>query len=151
MQGWLASIRRTTIRAKKYGLIVLVHENGGRGRLLRCSVVWAGRGSLSATAFSALGYFVLEPNPRGSYGQGEAFTAANRKDFGYGDLRDIVKGVDTVLAKYPIDPGRVGITGWSYGGFMTMFAVTQLTQPVQGGGGRSGDFELAELLRGELD
>jgi dipeptidyl aminopeptidase/acylaminoacyl peptidase len=75
---------------------------------------------------SALGYFVLEPNPRGSYGQGEAFAAANRKDFGYGDLRDILAGVDTVIAKNPaIDPQRVGITGWSYGGFMTMFAVTQ--------------------------
>ena len=65
------------------------------------------------------------PNPRGSFGQGEAFTQANRKDFGYGDLRDILAGVDTVLAKYPVDPSRVGITGWSYGGFMTMFAVTQ--------------------------
>ena len=67
----------------------------------------------------------LQPNPRGSYGQGEAFTQANRKDFGYGDLRDILAGVDTVVAKYPVDPQRVGITGWSYGGFMTMFAVTQ--------------------------
>ena len=65
------------------------------------------------------------PNPRGSYGQGEAFTQANRKDFGYGDLRDILAGVDTVLAKYPVDPNRIGIAGWSYGGFMTMFAVTQ--------------------------
>jgi hypothetical protein len=55
-------------------------------------------------AFSALGYFVLQPNPRGSYGQGEEFTQANRKDFGYGDLRDILAGVDTVLAKYPVDP-----------------------------------------------
>ncbi len=81
--------------------------------------------ALSPAAFSALGYFVLQPNPRGSYGQGEAFTQANRKDFGYGDLRDILAGVDTVEAKYPVDPNRVGITGWSYGGFMTMFAVTQ--------------------------
>ena len=68
---------------------------------------------------------MLQPNPRGSYGQGEAFTQANRKDFGYGDLRDILAGVDAVVAKYPVDPQRVGITGWSYGGFMTMFAVTQ--------------------------
>ena len=83
------------------------------------------RGLLSAAAFSALGYFVLQPNPRGSYGQGEAFTQANRKDFGYGDLRDILAGVDAVVAKYPVDPNRVGLTGWSYGGFMTMFAVTQ--------------------------
>jgi len=72
-----------------------------------------------------MGYFVLQPNPRGSYGQGEAFAQANRKDFGYGDLRDILAGVDTALAQYSIDPARVGLTGWSYGGFMTMFAVTQ--------------------------
>jgi dipeptidyl aminopeptidase/acylaminoacyl peptidase len=65
------------------------------------------------------------PNPRGSYGEGEAFTQANRKDFGYGDLRDILAGVDAVSAKFPIDPQRIGLTGWSYGGFMTMFAVTQ--------------------------
>jgi dipeptidyl aminopeptidase/acylaminoacyl peptidase len=51
-----------------------------------------------------LGYFVLMPNPRGSYGQGEAFTQANRKDFGYGDLRDILAGVDTVLATIPSTP-----------------------------------------------
>ena len=86
---------------------------------------WRGAGGLQPAAFSALGYFVLMPNPRGSYGQGEAFTQANRKDFGYGDLRDILAGVDTVLAKYSVDPNRVGITGWSYGGFMTMFAITQ--------------------------
>jgi dipeptidyl aminopeptidase/acylaminoacyl peptidase len=65
------------------------------------------------------------PNPRGSYGEGEAFTQGNRKDFGYGDLRDILAGVDAVSGKLPIDQQRIGLTGWSYGGFMTMFAVTQ--------------------------
>ena len=79
----------------------------------------------NSVAFSALDYFVLMPNPRGSYGEGEAFTAANRKDFGYGDLRDILAGVDAVTAQFPIDQQRIGLTGWSYGGFMTMFAVTQ--------------------------
>jgi dipeptidyl aminopeptidase/acylaminoacyl peptidase len=85
---------------------------------------WPGVG-YGPVPFSALDYFVLMPNPRGSYGDGENFTQANRKDFGYGDLRDILAGVDAVEKKYPIDDGRVGLTGWSYGGFMTMFAVTQ--------------------------
>ncbi len=120
VQGWLL-LPRDYDPGKKYPLIVEVH--GGPASAVQSS--WGGRGGLSATAFSALGYFVLEANPRGSYGQGEAFTQANRKDFGYGDLRDILAGVDAVEAKYPVDPNRVGITGWSYGGFMSMFAVTQ--------------------------
>ena len=96
-------------------------------------------------------YFVLEPNPRGSYGQGEKFTMANRKDFGYGDLRDILAGVDAVEKKYPsVDDNRLGLTGWSYGGFMTMFGVTQ-TAPLPCCCGRRRHRELAELLRRELD
>jgi dipeptidyl aminopeptidase/acylaminoacyl peptidase len=119
-QGWLMAPRDFD-PAKKYPLIVIVHGGPASAEESR----WGGNGSLSAAAFSALGYFVLEPNPRGSFGQGEGFTQANRKDFGYGDLRDILAGVDAVLARSPVDPNRVGITGWSYGGFMTMFAVTQ--------------------------
>ncbi len=121
IQGWLL-LPAHYDPTKKYPLIVEVH--GGPASSVLSS--WnGGAGGISATTFSALGYFVLMPNPRGSYGQGEAFTQANRKDFGYGDLRDILAGVDTVLAKYPVDPNRIGIAGWSYGGFMTMFAVTQ--------------------------
>jgi dipeptidyl aminopeptidase/acylaminoacyl peptidase len=68
---------------------------------------------------------VFSPNPRGSYGQGEAFTRANVKDFGHGDLRDILAGVDHVVKTVPVDEKRIGVLGWSYGGFMTMWAVTQ--------------------------
>jgi dipeptidyl aminopeptidase/acylaminoacyl peptidase len=120
VQGWLL-LPTAYDHGKKYPLIVEVH--GGPAAAVESR--WGTLGGISANAFSALGYFVLLPNPRGSFGQGEAFTQANRKDFGYGDLRDILAGVDTVLGKYPVDPKRVGLTGWSYGGFMTMFAVTQ--------------------------
>ena len=75
--------------------------------------------------FSRFGYFVLRPNPRGSFGQGEGFTRGNVKDFGYGDLRDVLAGVDYVVDHFPVDNNRVGIGGWSYGGYMTMWAVTQ--------------------------
>jgi dipeptidyl aminopeptidase/acylaminoacyl peptidase len=74
---------------------------------------------------AARGYIVFEPNPRGSYGQGEAFTRANVKDFGYGDLRDIQLGLDEVGRTIPVDPNKLGIFGWSYGGYMTMWALTQ--------------------------
>ena len=76
-------------------------------------------------ALPASGYFLLLPNPRGSFGQGEKFTQANVKDFGYGDLRDILGGIDAAAAVAPIDTARTGIFGWSYGGYMTMWAVTQ--------------------------
>jgi dipeptidyl aminopeptidase/acylaminoacyl peptidase len=123
VQGWLL-LPRDYDPARKYPMIVEVHGGPASAVVAR----WGAGGGISAVAFSALGYFVLQPNPRGSYGQGEAFTQANRKDFGYGDLRDILAGVDAVEAKYPVDPNRVGLTGWSYGGFMTMFAVTQTTR-----------------------
>jgi len=119
VQGWLLYPANYD-PAKKYPMIVSVHGGPAAAMLPR----WPGV-SFNASAFSPLGYFVLFPNPRGSYGSGEAFTLANRKDFGYGDLHDIVTGVDAVVAKYPVDGTRVGLTGWSYGGFMTMFAVTQ--------------------------
>jgi len=120
VQGWLM-LPKDYDPAKKYPMIVEVHGGPAAAVVAR----WTGRGSLSPSEFSALGYFVLQPNPRGSYGQGEEFTQANRKDFGYGDLQDILGGLDAAEAKYSIDPNRVGLTGWSYGGFMTMFAVTQ--------------------------
>jgi dipeptidyl aminopeptidase/acylaminoacyl peptidase len=121
VQGWLM-LPKEYDPAKKYPLIVEVHGGPASAEVAH----WTGGGGiLSASAFSALGYFVLQPNPRGSFGQGEEFTQANRKDFGYGDLRDILAGVDAAEAAYSVDPSRVGLTGWSYGGFMTMFAVTQ--------------------------
>ncbi|MFZ0661076.1 MAG: S9 family peptidase [Acidobacteriaceae bacterium] len=106
--------------AKKYPLIVYVHGGPSYANLAR----WPSAG-FGPAPFSALGYFVLMPNPRGSFGEGEKFTQADRKDFGYGDLRDILAGVDAVVKTRSVDPNRVGITGWSYGGFMTMFAITQ--------------------------
>ncbi|MGB7136110.1 MAG: S9 family peptidase [Acidobacteriaceae bacterium] len=119
VQGWLLQPAHYD-PAKKYPLIVYVHGGPSAANMPR----WPGAG-YGAVPFSALDYFVLLPNPRGSYGEGEKFTQANRKDFGYGDLRDILAGVDAVEKQYPVDDHRVGITGWSYGGFMTMFAVTQ--------------------------
>lgn len=117
VQGWL-TLPENYNPGKKYPLIVSVH--GGPS-----AEVGPFFGGGAGALWAHLGYFFLQPNPRGSFGQGEAFTQANRKDFGYGDLRDIVKGVDASEAKYSIDDKRVGLTGWSYGGFMSMFGITQ--------------------------
>ena len=73
---------------------------------------------------AAQGYVVLLPNPRGSTGRGADFTRSNRYDFGGDDFADIMAGVDHLIAQGIADPGRLGIVGWSYGGFMTAHAVT---------------------------
>ncbi len=119
VQGWLL-LPQPYDPAKHYPMIVSVH--GGPASGVRPS--WP-RSGLPLQLLSGQGYFVFMPNPRGSYGEGEAFTRANAKDFGHGDLEDILAGVDAVLKDYPVDNERVGIAGWSYGGYMTMWAVTQ--------------------------
>jgi dipeptidyl aminopeptidase/acylaminoacyl peptidase len=122
MQGWLLYPANYD-PAKKYPLLVSVHGGPSSAVTPR----WPGVG-YGGVPFSALGYFVFMPNPRGSYGQGEKFTQANVRDFGYGDLRDILAGMDVLEKRFPIDKDREGLTGWSYGGFMTMFGVTQTTR-----------------------
>jgi dipeptidyl aminopeptidase/acylaminoacyl peptidase len=119
VQGWLLYPANYD-PAKKYPLLVDVHGGPSAAVTPR----WPGVG-YGGVPFSALGYFVFMPNPRGSYGQGEKFTQANVKDFGYGDLHDILAGMDVLEKRFPIDKNREGLTGWSYGGFMTMFGVTQ--------------------------
>jgi len=114
-QGWLLLPAGTTTRLP---MVTVVH--GGPA--------WASQpGFLGPGLHRALldhGYALFLPNPRGSFGQGEAFTHANIRDLGHGDLRDILAGVDAAIAAAPIDPARLGITGLSYGGFMTMWAAT---------------------------
>jgi len=123
IQGWLLPPVQVE-SDKKYPMVVLIHGGPSSAEM----PAWpAGFGMWKAIigALSSRGYYVLMPNPRGSYGQGEDFTRANVKDFGGGDLRDILAGVDAAIGKYPIDPVRLGVTGWSYGGYMTMWTVTQ--------------------------
>ncbi len=122
VQGWLLP-PKSVVPGRRYPMVVLVH--GGPSNSTTQS--WMADFTLPV-ALASQGYYVLFPNPRGSYGQGEDFTRANVRDFGGGDLRDILAGVDAALARYPLDPERVGITGWSYGGYMSMWSVTQTTR-----------------------
>ena len=119
VQGWLLYPKNFEA-SKKYPLVVNVHGGPSWASISN----WPSPHSYAA-ALAGAGYFVLSPNPRGSYGQGEAFTRANVKDFGQGDFADILAGVDEAMRVAPIDGNRLGLTGWSYGGFMTMFGVTQ--------------------------
>jgi dipeptidyl aminopeptidase/acylaminoacyl peptidase len=122
IQGWLV-YPRDFDPAKKYPLVVEVHGGPTWAQLSS----WPSPGDFTM-ALPGVGYFVFFPNPRGSLGQGEAFTRANVKDFGNGDFKDILAGVDAALKVAPIDPERLGLTGWSYGGYMTMWGVTQTSR-----------------------
>jgi dipeptidyl aminopeptidase/acylaminoacyl peptidase len=122
VQGWLLAPTAENGRppappSGRHPLVVLVH--GGPASSAKPG--WP----RVAGVLASQGFYVLMPNPRGSYGQGEDFTRGNVKDFGYGDLRDVLGGIDAAAAAAPIDPERTGIYGWSYGGYMTMWAVTQ--------------------------
>jgi len=74
---------------------------------------------------AANGYMVLQPNFRGSTGRGEKFEAANQNDWGNGDFKDDMSGVQAMVDKGWADPDRLGAFGWSYGGYMTMWIDTQ--------------------------
>jgi dipeptidyl aminopeptidase/acylaminoacyl peptidase len=117
LEGWLM-LPNDYAPGKTYPLIVNVHG----GPSAACMSRWDTR---TMSPESAMGYFAFCPNPRGSYGQGEAFTRGNIKDFGGGDFRDIMTGIDAIAKQYPIDSRRIGIRGHSYGGYMTMWAETQ--------------------------
>lgn len=79
--------------------------------------------SRAATLFASRGYLVIQPNFRGSTGYGRAFQEANRNDLGGGDLKDVLSAKDFLVATGFVDGKRVGITGGSYGGFMTLMAI----------------------------
>jgi dipeptidyl aminopeptidase/acylaminoacyl peptidase len=85
----------------------------------------AGPGGYPIAAFNARGYAVLRANPRGSSGYGRKFRYANYKDWGGGDYRDLMTGVDHVIGMGVADQNRLGVMGWSYGGFMTSWVITQ--------------------------
>jgi len=74
---------------------------------------------------AARGYAIFYPNIRGSIGYGQKFAESNRADWGGADFRDVMAGIDDLVAKGLADPNRLGIGGWSYGGYMAEWAVTQ--------------------------
>ena len=126
LQGWLIGPAQTD-PSKKYPMIVIVH--GGPSSAYTPHYIAAGgqHGTNFDFAYDLIqrGYFIFYPNDRGSYGQGEAFTRANVKDFGGGDMRDMLAGVDAVEKIAPVDDARLGLYGHSYGGWFAMWANTQ--------------------------
>jgi dipeptidyl aminopeptidase/acylaminoacyl peptidase len=104
----------------KYPMVVLVH-GGPTGAWSDLIEPW---GELLV----ARGFVVFYPNVRGSTGYGHKFIEENRNDWGGGDFKDVMAGVDYMIAQGIADPDRLGIGGWSYGGYMSEWAITQTTR-----------------------
>jgi len=81
--------------------------------------------NFEAQLFAAHGYLVLLPNPRGSSGYGQEFSARLWADWGDVDYQDVMAGVDAVIARGYADPERLGVGGWSYGGILTDHVITR--------------------------
>jgi dipeptidyl aminopeptidase/acylaminoacyl peptidase len=102
---------------------LVVRPHGGPG------MVWSdgfyGSGASWTHLLANQGIAVFMPNPRGGAGRGRRFLLANRGDLGGADYGDIMAGVDALIARGIADSERLGIGGWSYGGYMTAWAITQ--------------------------
>ena len=98
-------------------LVAMIH--GGS------SGAWRNRFDVLTQLLVARGYTVMQPNIRGSSGYGQKFMASTKGDWGFGDYRDIMAGVDDLIRRKIADPNRLGIGGWSYGGYMAEWAITQ--------------------------
>ena len=140
VQGWLVYPLEYDA-SRTYPMVTMIHGGPSAASV-------PGFGGRNVSALSSRGYFVFMPNPRGSFGEGESFTSADVKDFGYGDWRDDLGGIDTALRSAPIDANRLGLMGWSYGGYMAMWAETQ-DDALQGDRRRRGHRQLAVVLRAE--
>jgi dipeptidyl aminopeptidase/acylaminoacyl peptidase len=103
-------------------LLVVVH--GGPAGVFTRSFTGSA-GVYPIAAFATRGYAVLRANVRGSSGYGRDFRYSNYKDWGGGDYQDILSGVDALVQRGVADPDRLGVMGWSYGGYMTSWIITQ--------------------------
>ncbi len=107
-------------KGERYPLAVLVH-GGPEGISLDG---WNTRSGYPTQLFATHGYVVLEPNYRGSQGRGVAFGKADHGDLGGKEFADVLAGIDHLVAQGLVDPDRVGMGGWSYGGYFSGLAAT---------------------------
>ncbi|ULQ55653.1 S9 family peptidase [Flavihumibacter rivuli] len=106
---------------QKVPLILNIH--GGPAGVFAETCIAANSGTYPLASFSEQGIAILRPNPRGSTGYGTAFRQANRADWGGKDYIDLMNGIDAVIKMGVADKDKLGVMGWSYGGFMSSWVV----------------------------
>ncbi len=114
----------------KYPALLRIHG----GPTAQYSKSWM----FEAQLFAANGYVVILVNPRGSTGYGQDFCKAIFADWGNKDVEDVLAGVDYAVAQGYVDSERLGVGGWSYGGMMTNYVISQTTRfkgAISGAGG----------------
>jgi dipeptidyl aminopeptidase/acylaminoacyl peptidase len=109
---------------RKYPLLVEAHGGPTGATNAGFKANWGSPGQV----WAGQGWAVLYPNPRGSTNYGEKFTRANIMDWGGGDYRDIMTGVDDVIKRGIADSSKMAFEGWSYGGYMTAWVVSQTSR-----------------------
>ncbi|HLK63727.1 MAG TPA: S9 family peptidase [Bryobacteraceae bacterium] len=117
VEGWVV---KPTGAKTPYPLILAIHggPHGAYGSAFDYEFQW----------LAANGYAVVYTNPRGSTGYGEKFLWGTWGGWGKLDYDDVMAGVDYVTEHYPVDKQRLGVTGYSYGGFLTNWIITQTTR-----------------------
>lgn len=107
---------------EKYPLLLVIHG----GPMGMFDETYLGTPTIyPLSTFAEEGYFILRVNPRGSSGYGIPFRLANFNDWGGKDMLDLLRGVDYVIGRGLADENRLGVMGWSYGGYMTAWLITQ--------------------------
>jgi dipeptidyl aminopeptidase/acylaminoacyl peptidase len=109
---------------RKYPLLVEAHGGPTGASNAGFKASWGSPGQV----WAGMGWATLYPNPRGSTGYGEKFTQANIMDWGGGDYRDIMSGVDDMVKRGIADSTKLAFEGWSYGGYMTAWVVSQTSR-----------------------
>ncbi len=108
-------------KGKKYPMLLNVH--GGPAGVFNQAFITSNQSSYPVAAFAEMGFVILRPNPRGSSGYGAPFRLANEKDWGGEDYNDLMQGVDELIKKGIVDENKLGVMGWSYGGYMSSWIV----------------------------
>ena len=142
IQGWLYEAPPPSTRPSRPTLVVEIH--GGPATLYGWSLMWEWQVLVGA------GISVYACNPRGSTGYGQAFAAANHRDWGEGPMADIEAGVDAIVAEGRADPERLGVTGGSYGGYLAAWMVGHTDRYAAAVACRGVYDMTAEMLSGDL-